>query len=198
MGVADCSWIGISGAFDSIVNDAPNKITVKLKQAVPVALLELTIVRPVRMLSPKAASADGKQTAPIGTGPWIVEKYSSTETILVRNDKYWGEKPTFARMELKVVPDKLARANALRAGELDVIGGDWVAPLSPRRAKALVGASTPNFFVAAMLVIVFAVGLRWVPSFGVSGPESWFLPWVTRRCPTSPFPSSPRSARSSR
>jgi nickel transport system substrate-binding protein len=42
-------------------------------------------------------------------------------------------------MELKVVPDELARANALRAGELDVIGGDWVAPLSPRRAKALQG-----------------------------------------------------------
>ena len=139
MGVADFSWIGISGAFESIVKDAPNKITVKLKQAVPVALLELTIVRPVRMLSPKAAGADGKQTAPIGTGPWIVEKYSSTETILVRNDKYWGEKPAFARMELKVVPDELARANALRAGELDVIGGDWVAPLSPRRAKALAG-----------------------------------------------------------
>jgi peptide/nickel transport system permease protein len=44
---------------------------------------------------------------------------------------------------------------------------------------ALVGASTPNFFVAAMLVIVFAVGLRWVPSFGVSGPASWLLPWIT-------------------
>ena len=44
---------------------------------------------------------------------------------------------------------------------------------------ALVGASTPNFFVAAMLVIVFAVGLRWVPSFGISGPTSWLLPWFT-------------------
>lgn len=38
-----------------------------------------------------------------------------------------------------MVPDELARANALRAGELDVIGGDWVAALSPRRAKALAG-----------------------------------------------------------
>lgn len=44
---------------------------------------------------------------------------------------------------------------------------------------ALIGASTPNFFVAAILVIVFAVGLRWVPSFGISGPASWLLPWVT-------------------
>jgi peptide/nickel transport system permease protein len=44
---------------------------------------------------------------------------------------------------------------------------------------ALIGASTPNFFVAAILVIVFAVGLRWVPSFGISGPASWLLPWIT-------------------
>ncbi len=132
MGVADFSWIGIADAYDSIVIDAPNKIIVKLKRPVPAALLELTIVRPVRFLSPKAAVGQ-----PIGTGPWIVESYSSTETVLVRNDAYWGEKPTFARMELKVVPDELARANALRAGELDVIGGDWVAALSPRRAQAL-------------------------------------------------------------
>ena len=44
---------------------------------------------------------------------------------------------------------------------------------------ALVGASTPNFFVAAMLVIVFSVMLGWVPTFGVSGFTSWLLPWIT-------------------
>ncbi len=139
LGVGDFSWIGMSAAYDSIVKDGPNKITIKLKRPVPAALLELTIVRPVRFLSPKAVDAAGKQVKPIGTGPWTVESYASTGTVLVRNDKYWGDKPAFSRMELKVVPDELARANALRAGELDVIGGDWVAPLSPRRAKALAG-----------------------------------------------------------
>lgn len=44
---------------------------------------------------------------------------------------------------------------------------------------ALLGASTPNFFVAAMLVIVFGVSLGWVPTFGVSGLSSWLLPWAT-------------------
>lgn len=137
MGVADFSWIGIADAFDGIVVDGANKLTIKLKRPVPAALLELTIVRPVRFLSPKAVDASGKQTAPIGTGPWIVESFDSAGTTLVRNDKYWGEKPLFSRMELKVVPDELARANALRSGDLDVIGGDWVATLSPRRARAL-------------------------------------------------------------
>lgn len=44
---------------------------------------------------------------------------------------------------------------------------------------ALIGASTPNFFVAAVLVIIFSVMLGWVPTFGISGFTSWFLPWVT-------------------
>ena len=44
---------------------------------------------------------------------------------------------------------------------------------------ALIGASTPNFFVAAMLVIVFSFMLGWVPTFGVSGFTSWLLPWIT-------------------
>lgn len=43
----------------------------------------------------------------------------------------------------------------------------------------LVGASTPNFFVAAMLVIVFAVTLGWLPSFGTGGLLAWVMPWVT-------------------
>ena len=44
---------------------------------------------------------------------------------------------------------------------------------------ALIGASTPNFFVAAVLVIIFSVMLGWVPTFGMAGWSSWFLPWVT-------------------
>ena len=44
---------------------------------------------------------------------------------------------------------------------------------------ALVGASTPYFFVAAVLVLVFSVTLGWVPVFGTDGLSSWWLPWVT-------------------
>lgn len=48
------------------------------------------------------------------------------------------------------------------------------------RTISLVGASTPNFFVAAILVITFAVTLGWLPSFGGgSGLSSWVLPWFT-------------------
>lgn len=44
---------------------------------------------------------------------------------------------------------------------------------------ALIGASTPNFFVAALLVILFSVKLGWLPSFGNTGLTSWIMPWLT-------------------
>ncbi len=47
------------------------------------------------------------------------------------------------------------------------------------RAFALIGASTPNFFVAALLVIVFSVSLGWLPAFGGGSFVSWIMPCVT-------------------
>jgi len=54
------------------------------------------------------------------------------------------------------------------------------------RAFSLIGASTPNFFVAALLVILFSVTLGWLPTFGSAGFLSWILPCVT----ISMFPGS--------
>lgn len=48
------------------------------------------------------------------------------------------------------------------------------------RAIALLGASTPQFFLGAMLVYGFAVALGWFPTFGFAGgPRSWILPWIS-------------------
>jgi peptide/nickel transport system permease protein len=46
------------------------------------------------------------------------------------------------------------------------------------RILALFGASTPTFFVGALLIFVFSVLLRVFPSFGFNGPASWILPWI--------------------
>ena len=137
MGKDDFSWIGVSDAMRSIVVTGSHSLDIHLEREVPVALLELTIVRPVRFLSPKAVDADGNQAAPVGTGPWVITENTNAGTTLVPNDSYWGEKPAIEKIELKVVPDELSRSNGLRAGDLDIIGGEWVAALSPRRAHAL-------------------------------------------------------------
>jgi len=47
------------------------------------------------------------------------------------------------------------------------------------RSVALLGASTPSFFVGAMLIYAFAVELSLFPTFGFVGPQSWVLPWIT-------------------
>ncbi len=46
-------------------------------------------------------------------------------------------------------------------------------------------SSVPDFWLALVGVIVFAVRLGWVPTSGQSGVASWFLPIVTLALPTS-------------
>ncbi len=46
---------------------------------------------------------------------------------------------------------------------------------------SLIGASTPNFWIAIVGVIVFSVGLGWLPTSGVGTPLHWVLP-VTVLC----------------
>lgn len=47
------------------------------------------------------------------------------------------------------------------------------------RGLALLGASTPSFFVGALLVYAFSVSWHLFPTFGFAGPVSWVLPWLT-------------------
>lgn len=47
------------------------------------------------------------------------------------------------------------------------------------RIVSLAGLSIPNFWLALMLVLVFAVRLRWLPPSGADGPSGLVLPSVT-------------------
>ena len=46
------------------------------------------------------------------------------------------------------------------------------------RGVALIGASLPKFFIAALLVYLFGVHLQILPTYGFSGPASWILPSI--------------------
>ncbi|MEM8984621.1 MAG: ABC transporter permease subunit [Pseudomonadota bacterium] len=50
-------------------------------------------------------------------------------------------------------------------------------------ALALVGLSVPNFVIAPVLVLLFAVTLRWLPAGDLVGPASWVLPVVALALP---------------
>jgi glutathione transport system permease protein len=46
-------------------------------------------------------------------------------------------------------------------------------------AIAVVGQALPNFFFALCLVMVFSIGLRWLPVSGTDGWENFIMPTVT-------------------
>nr|WP_256439144.1 ABC transporter permease [Rubellimicrobium arenae] len=99
-----------------------------------------------------------------------------------------GESLQFGRPAVEVVLDAfpttlmlaalampLVIATAIVVGSLAAIrpGGlfDRIAGLI-----SLIGASTPNFWVAIVGVLVFAVHLRWLPTSGTGTPWHWILP----------------------
>lgn len=137
MGTEKFSWMNCSRLFESaeVVDDY--HVTIHFKEPVVALLQELSYTRPPRFVSPKAVGADGVQTAPVGTGPWRQLSADDTENVFERYDGYWGDKPSYARLEAKVIPDPRSRVAALRAGEIDLVGGFWIAPLTPVEAKQL-------------------------------------------------------------
>ncbi|MBP1886492.1 ABC transporter substrate-binding protein [Sinorhizobium mexicanum] len=142
IGKEDSSWLLISAAHEKTEVVDQYTISLHLKQAVPSALPELTTIRPVRFQSPNATNPDGSMKDPVGTGPWAVTKNDATGTELVRNDLYWGQKPSFDKVSLVVMPNARSRLEALRAGLVDIIGGAFVAAISPQEASTLESSGT--------------------------------------------------------
>jgi ABC-type transport system substrate-binding protein len=119
----------------SVVDDD----TVELTLSAPYEplLQELSVNRPVRFLSPSSVGNDDAFSEPIGTGPWMFESSSETAATLVRFDDYWGDRSSIDQVDFSVIPDSQTRVSALQADEIDLIGGAYLAPISPVEAQAL-------------------------------------------------------------
>jgi peptide/nickel transport system substrate-binding protein len=58
---------------------------------------------------------------PIGTGPFIFKEWvPGNRLVIVRNDNYWGMKPTLSEVTFRVIPDPMSRVIALEKGEVHV------------------------------------------------------------------------------
>lgn len=53
----------------------------------------------------------------------------------------------------------------------------WIDNIS--RSVAMLGVSMPNFWTGLLLIMAFALNLKWLPASGFYGPEYWVLPAVT-------------------
>lgn len=131
------AFLGVSSDVASVDTPDDHTLVMHLTKAYYPALQELSVVRPVRFQGPNSFNADGSFQAPIGTGPYKLASSTETEVTLVRNDTYWGGRPNLDKVIFKVIPDSQQRLAALKAGDVDMIGGDYLAPLAPEEAAAL-------------------------------------------------------------
>jgi peptide/nickel transport system substrate-binding protein len=59
---------------------------------------------------------------PVGTGPWrLVSRAINQNFVLERFDRYWGQKPGYARATFSIIPDDSTRMAALRSAQIDLM-----------------------------------------------------------------------------
>ena len=62
------------------------------------------------------------QENPIGTGPYKLVRWNrKQEHLLVRNDDYWGHKPAFKHVRIRIIPEQATQIAELISGGVDVI-----------------------------------------------------------------------------
>jgi peptide/nickel transport system permease protein len=83
-----------------------------------------------------------------------------------------------ATVYLALISLIIALAIAIPAGILSaVFRNTWIDHLSS--VASMFGQSLPNFWMGLMLIVVFSVYLRWLPTSGYEGPQHVILPALT-------------------
>jgi len=105
---------------------APDKYTLRMKTARPHPLLPNDLIS--IHIVPKAVAESAKTEdynsgkAMIGTGPYKwVEYVAGDRVVYVANDKYWGAKPHYQKVRLRMITNAAARVAALLAGDVHMI-----------------------------------------------------------------------------
>jgi nickel transport system substrate-binding protein len=107
---------------------AVDEYTVKIVLEKPFSSLlqELAFARPLRIgaaaMFPESGDTAEGIKEPIGSGRWIQKEHVEGQyTTFERNDKYWGEKPSYKYLKVCVMPDINTAVNSLKAGEIDLL-----------------------------------------------------------------------------
>jgi peptide/nickel transport system substrate-binding protein len=98
--------------------------TVQLKLKYPYAPMDqyLSVVTSAT-ISPAAIEkyGDDVRNHPVGAGPFKLSEWVKGDRIvMVRNDDYWGPKPTVEKIIWRIVPDPVTREIMLRSGQIDI------------------------------------------------------------------------------
>lgn len=104
----------------TVVDDHTLQIKLKYPFAPFAENFSWNICSPV---SPAAIQKYGEDVRknPVGAGPYVLKEWVAGERIVfVRNENYYGPKPTVAKLTFRIVPDTTTREAMLRTGEIDV------------------------------------------------------------------------------
>src|SRR5262245_45125614 len=99
--------------------------TIRFKTATPHAVMPQDL-NSVFIVSRSAGAATTDEfnagRAAIGTGPFKLESFARGDrVVLARNDAYWGSKPAWERVTLRLLTQDAPRLAALLAGDVDAI-----------------------------------------------------------------------------
>ena len=126
----DYMFQGFKGDENSVVAgiEKVDDTTIKLILNRPNAsLLNTLVMENFRFASPTAVQEQGENYGTVegnavGTGAFMLEEWVKEDHLtFVRNDNYWGKKPTLKRIVYRVIPDTSAAFLALQAGDVDMI-----------------------------------------------------------------------------
>lgn len=173
-----------------------------LRRILQAAIIVLAIAITVFIVLRLSAGDPARIRAPVFARPDVIEQYRRDfgidrpllEQLLnflggaLRGD--FGQSFRFQAPVMSLILDALPRTLLLAGVSLlaslaIAVGLGSLAALKPRSAwgwlssaLATFGQSAPVFWSAAVLVLVFAVGLRWLPPGGFNGPASLVLPAI--------------------
>ncbi|WP_158743494.1 ABC transporter substrate-binding protein, partial [Acidisphaera sp. L21] len=96
---------------------------------------------PARLAKEPGEGASSKMA--VGTGPYKLVSFRYGDTMMLeRNNAYWGPKPGYARVQVKVMSNDAAREAALLSGDIDLMENvppDDVARLKANKAITVFG-----------------------------------------------------------
>src|SRR5262250_3434692 len=103
-----------------VVDDA----TVRFKTDGPYPLFVERLTAQV-MQSEKVIKEKGHewmQENPIGTGPYKLVRWNKKqEHVLIRNEDYWGPKPAYKHVRIRIIPEQATQIAELISGGVDII-----------------------------------------------------------------------------
>ncbi|MBI4607394.1 MAG: hypothetical protein HY726_00110 [Candidatus Rokubacteria bacterium] len=92
------------------------------------------------------------QENPVGTGPYKLVRWTKKqEHLLVRNDDYWGPKPAFKYVRVRIIPETATQIAELISGGVDVIKAVPPDPMDVFNKSGVARTSTSPILRTAFL-----------------------------------------------